>query len=87
MAKELPDPRVLSMPRPKARKMPAIKQSATLKKNSFLRFLPKVKAKTAIKEKIKVNTNENTSYAFPLPITLTIQSIMFLVLFELLEFC
>ena len=85
MAKELPDPRVLNMPRPKAIKMPAIKQSATLKKNSFLRLLPNVKAKTAIKEKIKVSTNENTSYAFPLPITLTIHSIMFFVLFKLLK--
>ncbi len=87
MANALPAPKVFNIPRPKAKKMPATKQSATLKKNSFLRFLPKVKAKTAIKEKIKVNTNENTSYAFPLPITLTIHSIMFFMLFELFKFC
>ena len=75
------------MPRPKAKATPITKQSGILKKNSFLRLLPKVKANTAIKEKIKVNTNENTSYAFSLPITLTIHSIMFFMLFELFKFC
>ena len=87
MANAFPEPRVFNMPRPKARKMPAIKHNANLRKNSFLRFLPKVKAKTAIKEKMKVKTNEKTSYAFSLPMMPTIHSIIFFVLFELFKFC